>query len=89
MKANYFSFSEAVYHLAKRTHISNPEDVIYEASITCDPVVTIRIAYGDEIGLGHAICGPMDEFNEVVGLNIALARAMRDVAEKNRRRYNY
>jgi hypothetical protein len=82
MKTKYFDFSKSVHELAKRTKIEFPAAVMYDASIVSNPIVTMRIEYGGHIGIGHAICGPLDKFDENVGLRIALARAMRDVVYK-------
>lgn len=86
-KPSTFNFIETVNRLAKRTGIEHPENVIYDTSIVCDPITTIRIVVlkGFAVGVGYAICSKVDKFDPNIGLQIALARALRDLATFNRK----
>ena len=58
-----------------------PAIVKRPAAIVRKPYVLAEITYCGQKGIGFAKCSPQDVFNEDIGFNIAVSRALEEVKD--------
>lgn len=56
----------------------NAQGVKQPICVSQAPYTFVTVKYGDKKGVGFAKCSPRDKYDENIGFNIAVARAIKD-----------